>query len=207
QIRAPLKPIGDTIIVKLAEPKEKTDGGLFLPTMDKVQPTTGTVVAAGPGKRHWETGQLYPMGVQPGQKVLFGRFDGSTVKYNGADHLLLRGDDCLLTYEGDAPSAATAQMVGDRILVRIVRELERTKASGVVVAAVAAREQKETMGEVVKMGPGRIAPNGKPLPLQCAVGDQIKFRDFAAEWVAMETLKVDGEDFVVIKNTDVIAKW
>ena len=205
-LSGPMQPLGDTVIIKLTERKSTTEGGLFLPELKKVKVTTGTVTAVGPGRRHWETGQTYPMATKPGQKVLFGRYDGAEVSYDFQEYLLLRDDDCLLTFEGDKPNLDTVQLSSDRILVKVIKPIEQVKASGVVIAG-SSKEFQENTGEVMQMGPGRMAPNGKLMPQHCAVGDFIKFRDFSAEWVEMEALKVEGQDFVVIKNTDVIAKW
>ena len=128
-IAAPIEPVSDTVVLKLAEKEMTTTGGLFLPELANKKRTTGTVVAVGPGKKHWETGTLFPMASKPGQQIVFGRFDGAEIKYDQQDHLLLRDDDCLLIFSGDKPTLESAQVVSDRILVRVQKTLEQVKVS------------------------------------------------------------------------------
>ena len=71
---------------------DATKGGVFLPDQAKEKPSAGIVVAAGEGKSHPDTGVVIPNPVGEGDRVLYGKFDGTSVKYNGEDHQLIKDD-------------------------------------------------------------------------------------------------------------------
>ena len=78
-----LKPLGDRVIVKQDEAEETTASGLFLATEAKEKPQSGTVLA----------GNLVPVPVKVGDKVVYGKFGGTEINVEGEDVLILRGDD------------------------------------------------------------------------------------------------------------------
>jgi chaperonin GroES len=84
-----MKPIADRVIIKPAPADEKTKGGLIIPDTAKEKPQRGEVVAVGPGK----DGNL--MTVQPGDIVLYGKYSGQEISYEGQDYLIMREDDIL----------------------------------------------------------------------------------------------------------------
>jgi len=93
-----IRPLHDRILVKrLAEP-ERTAGGLYIPDTAKEKPIEAEVIAVGHGKL-LENGTLRKLEVKAGDKVLFGKYSGSEVKIDGADHLILREDDVLAVIE------------------------------------------------------------------------------------------------------------
>lgn len=177
-LRGPLTPVEDTIMVKVDKPKEVTTGGLFLPKMKSVKITRGTVTAVGEGKRHWDTGVQIPITVSVGERVVYGNFDGTSVEYQGAEHLLMRDNELLMAYEGDEINLDTARMVADRVLLKVqaVPKGSTTMASGVMMAESATRSTRPTVGEVVKVGPGRMVPSGAMIPMHCEVGDRVKYK-------------------------------
>lgn len=85
-----MKPIADRVIVKPASADEKTKGGLIIPDTAKEKPQRGEVVAVGPGK----DGNL--MTVQVGDVVLYGKYSGQEINYEGQDYLIMREDDILV---------------------------------------------------------------------------------------------------------------
>ena len=87
-----LKPLGDRVIVKADEAEAQTASGLYLATETKEKPTTGTVVAVGEGKLD-KDGNMVPVPVKVGDKVIFGKYGGTEVTYDGEDVLILRADD------------------------------------------------------------------------------------------------------------------
>jgi len=87
-----LKPLGDRVIVKADEAEEQTASGLYLATEAKEKPQTGIVIAVGEGKRS-KDGNIYPMPVKVGDKVLYGKYGGTEVKCDGEEVLILRADD------------------------------------------------------------------------------------------------------------------
>ena len=87
-----LKPLGDRVIIKQDAAEETTAGGLILAHDAKEKPQTGIVLAVGDGKRS-KDGNIYPMPVKVGDKVIYGKYGGTEIHYGGEDVLILRADD------------------------------------------------------------------------------------------------------------------
>ena len=87
-----LNPLADRVILKPAEPEEKTKGGIILPDTAKEKPVEGTIVAAGPGKVA-ENGELVKLSVKVGDKVLYGKYSGTEVTIEGEEYLIMRESD------------------------------------------------------------------------------------------------------------------
>jgi chaperonin GroES len=85
-----MKPINDRVVVKPQAPEEKTKGGIIIPDTAKEKPLQGEVIAVGPGKE----GNL--MTVSVGDTVLYGKYAGQELSYNGQDYLIMREDDILV---------------------------------------------------------------------------------------------------------------
>ncbi|MBK8723780.1 MAG: co-chaperone GroES [Saprospiraceae bacterium] len=85
-----MKPINDRVVVKPAPAEEKTKGGIIIPDTAKEKPLRGEVIAVGPGK----DGSL--MTVQVGDIVLYGKYAGQELSYEGNDYLIMREDDILI---------------------------------------------------------------------------------------------------------------
>ena len=89
-----IRPLGDRILVKTEEPKEKKIGGIIIPDTVKEKPQEGTVVAAGKGKVD-QNGKIIPMDVKVGDKVLYGKYSGSEVKIDNEAYLIMSQEDVL----------------------------------------------------------------------------------------------------------------
>ena len=87
-----LKPLGDRVIVKADEAEETTASGLFIASEAKEKPQSGVVLAVGAGKPD-KDGNLVPVPVKVGDKVIYGKYGGTEVHYGGEDVLILRADD------------------------------------------------------------------------------------------------------------------
>jgi len=87
-----LRPLNDRIIIKRSDPELKTAGGIILPDSAGEKPEQGEVVAVGPGKRN-EQGQFIAPGVAVGDRVIFGKYSGQTVKIGGDELLVVREED------------------------------------------------------------------------------------------------------------------
>ncbi|MFN7324980.1 MAG: co-chaperone GroES [Chitinophagales bacterium] len=85
-----MKPIADRVIVKPAPADEKTKGGIIIPDTAKEKPQRGEIVAVGPGK----DGNL--MTVAPGDIVLYGKYSGQEINYEGQDYLIMREEEILV---------------------------------------------------------------------------------------------------------------
>jgi len=87
-----IKPLADRVIIKPAAAEERTKGGIILPDTAKEKPVVGEVVAVGPGKVSDE-GKKVPMEVKVGDKVLYGKYSGTEVTYEGEEFLIMREAD------------------------------------------------------------------------------------------------------------------
>ncbi|MDK1031600.1 MAG: co-chaperone GroES [Planctomycetia bacterium] len=89
-----LKPLGDKIIVKRLEAKEKTKGGIVLPDSAKEKPKRGKVIAVGEGKT-LESGERKKPDVKKGDEVLFTSYGGTEITVDGKELLIMSQDDIL----------------------------------------------------------------------------------------------------------------
>lgn len=89
-----LEPLGDRVIVKVKDEEEKTVGGIVLASNAKEKPTEGEVVAVGAGQVT-DNGNKIPMTVKKGDTVLYDKYSGTNVKYNGEKYLVLHEKDIL----------------------------------------------------------------------------------------------------------------
>ena len=85
-----MKPINDRVVVKPAAAEEKTTGGIIIPDTAKEKPQKGEIVAVGPGK------DGNKMTVKKGDVVLYGKYAGQEINYDGSDYLIMREDDILV---------------------------------------------------------------------------------------------------------------
>ncbi len=92
-----LKPLNDRVILKQAEAEETTKGGIILTTQSKEKPQEAEVVAVGPGAV--VDGKVVPMTVKEGQKVVYSKYAGTEVKYNGEEFIVVRESDILAIVE------------------------------------------------------------------------------------------------------------
>ncbi|MBY0099528.1 co-chaperone GroES [Mesobacillus maritimus] len=89
-----IKPLGDRIIIELVESEEKTASGIVLPDSAKEKPQEGKVVAVGSG-RVLESGERVALEVAVGDRIIFSKYGGTEVKYQGTEYLILRESDIL----------------------------------------------------------------------------------------------------------------
>jgi chaperonin GroES len=89
-----LKPLADRVVVEPAPAEDKSAGGIILPDTAQEKPQQGLVVAAGPGKVS-ESGNLLKMTVKKGDKVLYGKYSGSEVTFDGVEYVIMRESDIL----------------------------------------------------------------------------------------------------------------
>ena len=87
-------PLHDRVLVRRIEGEDKTKGGLIIPDTAKEKPQGGEVVAVGEGARK-DSGELIPMSVKSGDRILFGKWSGTEVKLDGEDLLIMKESDIL----------------------------------------------------------------------------------------------------------------
>ena len=93
-----LRPLHDRVIVKRLENETKTASGIVLPDAATEKPDQGEVLAVGPGKRN-DKGELIALNVKVGDRVLFGKYSGQTVKFHGDELLVMKEDDLFAVVE------------------------------------------------------------------------------------------------------------
>jgi chaperonin GroES len=89
-----LRPLHDRVIIKRLEEERKTASGIVIPDTAAEKPDQGEVLAVGPGKKN-EDGKLVPVDVKVGDKVLFGKYSGTTVRVEGDEILVMREEDIM----------------------------------------------------------------------------------------------------------------
>ena len=90
-----VRPLRDRVLVKrLEEDEEQKVGGIIVPDTAKEKPTRAEVIAVGSG-RHLETGQVVPLTLKPGDRVLIGKWSGTEVKIDDDEYLILKEDEVL----------------------------------------------------------------------------------------------------------------
>lgn len=93
-----LKPLGDRVIIEVAKEEEKSVGGIVLASAAQEKPQTGTVIAVGAG-RTLDNGEKAPVEVNVGDQVMFEKYAGSEVKYDGQEYLIVNGKDIIAIVE------------------------------------------------------------------------------------------------------------
>jgi len=94
-----IRPLHDRVVVRRTEEERTSPGGIVLPDSATEKPIRGEVVAVGNGKL-LENGDLRPLDLKKGDKVLFGKYSGTEVKVNGEELLVMREDDVMAVIEG-----------------------------------------------------------------------------------------------------------
>jgi chaperonin GroES len=90
-----LQPLDDRIVVRPSEAEEKTASGLVIPDTAKEKPQQGEVISVGPGRRAENTGELIPLDIAVGDKVVYSKYGGTEITIEGEDLLILTSRDVL----------------------------------------------------------------------------------------------------------------
>ena len=94
-----LRPLHDRVIIKRLDNERKTASGIVIPESAAEKPDQGEILAVGNGKVG-DDGKVRPLGVKVGDKVLFGKYSGQTVKVDGDELLVMREEDIMAVVEG-----------------------------------------------------------------------------------------------------------
>ena len=89
-----IRPLHDRVVVKRVEEERKSAGGIVIPDNVAEKPDQGEVIAVGNGKI-LEDGKVRPLDVKVGDRILFGKYSGTTVKVEGDEYLVMREDDIM----------------------------------------------------------------------------------------------------------------
>ena len=99
-----ITPLHDRVLVRRLEEKETVKGGIIIPDSAKEKPQEGEVIAVGSGRR--EKGELIPLDVKPGDRILFGKYSGNDIKIDDEEYMILKEDEILAKLGGAAKAAA-----------------------------------------------------------------------------------------------------
>jgi chaperonin GroES len=216
EIRRAITPLGNFIVVRLKDTLQATSGGILLPDQSKERPTEGVVIESGPGKLHPFTGTRITNPIQKGINVLFGKYDGTPINYNGEECQMIRDDNVLLTYTGVTMRLDDVMPVRDYVLIELNDGSSSSESesesntggvavpgyatrSGIVIASAVMKDLQPCEGIVVKVGEGRMASNGQLTTSPVSVGDAVKFKDYAGN-----EIQIEGKDYSVVKMVDIL---
>ena len=93
-----IRPLHDRVVVRRLDQEVTSPGGIVIPDSAKEKPSEGEIVSVGNGKIS-ENGDVRPLDVKPGDKVLFGKYSGTEVKIDGEELLVMREDDIMAVIE------------------------------------------------------------------------------------------------------------
>ncbi len=93
-----VRPLNDKVLLKRLEDAEVSSGGIIIPDAAKEQQAEGVVIAVGPGKQD-DDGNVKPLDVKAGDRVIFSSYAGNKVKVEGEEHLIMREEDILAVVE------------------------------------------------------------------------------------------------------------
>lgn len=93
-----IRPLHDRLIIKRMEEERTSPGGIVIPDSATEKPSKGEVVAVGNGKI-LESGDVRPMEVKVGDKVLFGKYSGTEIKVDGEEYLVMREEDVIAIFQ------------------------------------------------------------------------------------------------------------
>eukprot|EP00980_Cylindrotheca_fusiformis_P019343 scaffold6638_cov127-Cylindrotheca_fusiformis.AAC.27 len=195
KVEGTVKAANNFILVKVSDAIGQSEGGILLAGSAKVQKTEGTVVSVGPGKTHPETGEPIEISVNPGEGVVYGKYDGTVIEIDGVKHALIRDDDVLVKYTGDELTIESAEVIRDAVLVYVDQKESQTEG-GLVLTKSSNTENRQSTGKVVKVGPGIFGD------MEVAPGDNIKFREYFGNEVV-----ISGEEYSVVREANILAKF
>ena len=101
------RPLHDRVVVRRLEEETKTKGGIIIPDTAKEKPMQGEVIAVGPGARN-DKGEVAPLDVKAGDRVLFGKWSGTEVKIDGEELLIMKETDIMGVIEGGVAAKKAA---------------------------------------------------------------------------------------------------
>ncbi|GJM98711.1 hypothetical protein PR202_ga15742 [Eleusine coracana subsp. coracana] len=189
-----IKPLGDRVLVKVNTSEAKTEGGILLPVSVQSRPTGGEVVAVGEGRSIGSSNNI-EISVPVGAQVVYSKYAGTELKFNEADHLILKEDDIIGILDSD--DVKDLKPLSDRILIKVAEAEEQT-AGGLLLTQ--ANKEKPSVGTVVAVGPGPLSEDGSRKALSITPGNDVLYSKYAGSEFKGE----DGE-YIVLKASDVLA--
>lgn len=189
-----IKPLGDRVLVKIKNVEEKTEGGILLPTTAQSKPQGGEIVAVGEGKTIGNT--KVDISVKTGTQVIYSKYAGTEVEFNGASHLILKEDDIVGILETD--DIKDLKPLNDRVFIKVAEAEEKT-AGGLLLTE--ATKEKPSIGTVVAVGPGLLDEEGNRKPLSVSAGNTVLYSKYAGN----DFKGNDGTNYIALRASDAMA--
>ncbi|XP_050219474.1 20 kDa chaperonin, chloroplastic [Mercurialis annua] len=189
-----IKPLGDRVLVKIKVAEEKSGGGILLPTSAQSKPQGGEVVVVGEGKTIGNN--KLEISVMPGSQVIYSKYAGTEVEFNGTNHLILKEDDIVGILETD--DIKDLKPLNDRVLIKVAEAEEKT-AGGLLLTE--ATKEKPSVGTVIAVGPGAPDEEGNKKPLSVSPGSTVLYSKYAGN----DFKGSDGVNYIVLRASDLMA--
>lgn len=189
-----VKPLGDRVLVKIKDAEEKTQGGILLPSTAQSKPQGGEVVAVGDGKTVGKN--KVDISVKAGAQVVYSKYAGTEVEFNGSKHLILKDDDIVGILETE--EVKDLKPLNDRVLIKVAEAEEKT-AGGLLLTE--ATKDKPSIGTVIAVGPGPVDDEGNRKPLPISPGNTVLYSKYAGN----DFKGKDGSDYIALRASDVMA--
>ncbi|KAD7477868.1 hypothetical protein E3N88_01004 [Mikania micrantha] len=168
-----LKPLGDRVLVKISAAEEKTSGGILLPSTAQSKPQGGEIVAVGEGRTIGQ--HQVDVSVKTGTQVVYSKYAGTEVEFNGSNHLYLKK------------------------MTLLVMEAEQTTAGGLLLTQ--ANKEKPSTGTVIAVGPGPLDEEGNRKELTVSAGNTVLYSKYAGN----DFKGSDGSEYIVLRASDIMA--
>ncbi|CAN1306782.1 20 kDa chaperonin, chloroplastic [Linum perenne] len=174
-----LKPLGDRVLVKIKKGEETTSGGIFLPDSAQTKPQGGEVVAVGKGKT------VGDKTVEISVKVVYSKYAGTEVEFDGTSHLIMKEDDIVGVLETD--DVKDLKPLSDRVYIKVAEAEDKT-AGGLILAA--SSKEKPSIGT-----------EGNRTPVPVSPGNTVLYSKYAGN----DFKGNDGTNYIALRVSDVMA--
>lgn len=189
-----VKPLADRVLVKIKAAEEMTLGGILLPSTAVTKPQSGEVVAVGEGRTLGKN--KVEISLDLGTKVVYSKYAGTELEFDGSSHLILREDDIVGILESD--DIKDLKPLNDRVLIKVAVAEDKT-AGGLLLTETA--KEKPSIGTVIAVGPGSLDEEGKRKPLSVSPGNTVLYSKYAGN----DFKGSDGSDYLAIKAPEIMA--
>src|SRR5918997_589799 len=137
------RPLHDRVLVRRVSAEEKTAGGIIIPDTAKEKPQEGEVISVGPGTLN-DKGELRPLDVKAGDRILFGKWSGTEVKLDGEELLIMKESDIMGVLEGQAAAkeielADKFENMGAQMVREVASKTSDIAGDGTTTATVLAQ--------------------------------------------------------------------
>jgi chaperonin GroES len=148
---------------------------------------------------HPETGELIECPVKAGDTVLISDYVGEKVEYNGEKHIFIDANSLLGVFDGGKITVDGFAPLGDRVLVAVAEAATQTTTG---IALSVDEDEDGNQGQVVSVGPGARAANGKLNPVDISPGESVMYMRRAGS-----DAKLDGKKYKIVSESECVAKW